>query len=210
MKNVDKEIDRVLAGLRDAEAPEGMERRILAAMQDNPSQRSAWRLMWLNGPSRLMRTRSWATALAGVAVILLGIHWTTSRAHRVEHDIAGTKQQQATPANPPSHEIHELPANPVLAMHETPPTPLGVKARTRKAGVAHESDSLAVQEMHAASLPAPPLPLTDQEKLLLRIAHKGDPVELAMLNPETRAKQEEEAKAQFQKFFQQPTRGDNK
>ena len=37
MKNSDEAIERVLAGLRDAESPEGMERRILDAMR-------AWRL----------------------------------------------------------------------------------------------------------------------------------------------------------------------
>jgi len=38
--------------------------------------------------------------------------------------------------------------------------------------------------MSSGNHPAPPMPLTEQEKLLLRIAHKGDPEELAMLNPE--------------------------
>ncbi len=72
------------------------------------------------------------------------------------------------------------------------------------------SDAIALSEMHAPSHPAPPLPLTPQEKLLLRIAHKGDPVELAMLRPEIRARQQAEGKAEFEKFFELPTSGDNR
>jgi len=72
-----------------------------------------------------------------------------------------------------------------------------------------DSDSVALDEMRAASHPAPPMPLTEQERLLLRIAHRGDPVELAMLNHEIRAKQEEEEKAEFQRFFEPATTGDH-
>jgi hypothetical protein len=54
------------------------------------------------------------------------------------------------------------------------------------------------------SFPAPPLPLTEQERLLLRIAHRGDPVELAMLDPKMRAARDEEDKAEVQRFFVQP------
>ena len=42
----------------------------------------------------------------------------------------------------------------------------------------------------AKSFPAPPMPLTEQEKLLIRIAHTGDPVEFAALNAEKRKRAE--------------------
>src|SRR5580700_2837108 len=61
--------------------------------------------------------------------------------------------------------------------------------------------------MHAASRPAPPMPLTEQERLLLRLVHKDDPVELAMLDSmldsKIRALQDSEDKAEFQTFFGQ-------
>ncbi|NYF78345.1 hypothetical protein [Granulicella arctica] len=44
----------------------------------------------------------------------------------------------------------------------------------------------------------------------MRIAHKRDPEELAMLDPEMRAKQDAEGKTEFQRFFEPPTTGDNK
>ena len=60
-----------------------------------------------------------------------------------------------------------------------------------------------MSEMQAASFPAPPMPLTAQERLLLRLAHKVDPVEMATLDPKFRAMQEAEEKAAFQRFFGQ-------
>ena len=75
----------------------------------------------------------------------------------------------------------------------------------QRAKTARSEDSLAMREMMAPSQPAPPMPLTKQEKLLLRLVHKGDPVELAMLNPELRARQIAEGRAEFQRFFEQKT-----
>jgi len=43
--------------------------------------------------------------------------------------------------------------------------------------------------------------LTEQERLLLRIVHRGDPVELAMLDPMQRAARNVEEQAEFQRFF---------
>ncbi|HSU18938.1 MAG TPA: hypothetical protein VLI45_04275 [Acidobacteriaceae bacterium] len=53
------------------------------------------------------------------------------------------------------------------------------------------------------------MPLTTQEKLLLQLAREGDPQEIAMLNPDVRAQQEREGKAEFNKFFEIPRGGDN-
>ena len=40
------------------------------------------------------------------------------------------------------------------------------------------------ERLRPASFPAPPLPLTEQERLLLRLAHRGDPENMAILNPD--------------------------
>jgi hypothetical protein len=45
------------------------------------------------------------------------------------------------------------------------------------------------------------MPLTEQERLLLRIVHKDDPVEVAVLNPVLRAAKDAEDQAEFQSFF---------
>jgi hypothetical protein len=59
--------------------------------------------------------------------------------------------------------------------------------------------------MRAPSYPAPTAPLTNEEKLLLRAVHTGDPQVMALLNPEVRARQEAESEAEFLKFVDSST-----
>jgi hypothetical protein len=63
--------------------------------------------------------------------------------------------------------------------------------------------------MRAPSHPAPEAPLTQEEKLLLRAVHTGDPQVMAMLNPEVRARQEAESEAEFRKFIEQSGKEDH-
>jgi hypothetical protein len=53
------------------------------------------------------------------------------------------------------------------------------------------------------SYPAPPAPLTMQEKLLVQVAEHPTPGEIAMLDPVVREKQETAEDAQFAKFVAQ-------
>jgi hypothetical protein len=70
---------------------------------------------------------------------------------------------------------------------------------------AHDNDLAALSKVRSDSFPAPPMPLTEQERLLLRIAHKADPVELAMLDPMQRAARDAEENADVKKFFEPST-----
>jgi hypothetical protein len=67
--------------------------------------------------------------------------------------------------------------------------------------VRHPHDAPAAGETRTASFPAPPLPLTEQERLLLRLAHRGDAENMALLNPDVQAQQIAKATEQFQQFF---------
>jgi hypothetical protein len=58
-----------------------------------------------------------------------------------------------------------------------------------------------VEEVETAGFPAPPLPLTDQEKLLLRLAHRNHAQDLTLLNRDAQAEQSAKAAQQFQQFF---------
>jgi hypothetical protein len=69
-------------------------------------------------------------------------------------------------------------------------------------------DQVALQEMRAPSHPAPEEPLTQEEKLLLRVVHRGDSREMAILNPEVRAKNEAEDEAEFRQFVEQSNEGE--
>jgi hypothetical protein len=78
------------------------------------------------------------------------------------------------------------------------------EVKARRANV-DDMDALALEEMRAASQPAPPLPLTKQERLLLRVAHQGWPEELAALDPARRAAQDKEERAEVERFFEPKT-----
>jgi hypothetical protein len=78
----------------------------------------------------------------------------------------------------------------------------GAKAQM---GTVDDMDALALEEMRAASQPAPPLPLTKQERLLLHVTHEGASEELAVLDPAKRAAQDKEERAEVERFFEPKT-----
>jgi len=54
------------------------------------------------------------------------------------------------------------------------------------------------------SFPAPEAPLSEQERLLLRLVHRNNPLLLAALSPEVQALKEAEKEAEFRRFFPTP------
>jgi hypothetical protein len=213
MKNSEEAIAKVLAGLRDAEAPEGMERRILKALEDQASARprSVWRrlrTLWLVAPVRPVATMSLACgiAFAGLFAVALAIPALRRLGHSPTQSLSQSKRNLAPVGSLPL-AIPETPET--IAKAQLPSPRSGMRSVTRtnasRAKVLRDSDSVARNEMHEASYPPPPMPLTEQEKLLLRIAHRGDPVELAMLDPAVRAARDAEEKAGVTKFFEPAT-----
>jgi hypothetical protein len=65
----------------------------------------------------------------------------------------------------------------------------------------HAREVAGPEEIQTAGFPAPPLPLTDQEKLLLRLAHRNDAQDMNLLNPDVQAEESANATQQFQQFF---------
>jgi hypothetical protein len=195
MKNADEAIGRVLAGLRDAEAPAGMERRILKAVAARSAVPTAVGPRWAR-----------RIALAGMIAACLFIAITVI--HRNGHP--PTQARQRVVAHPSTglaateHEASLLPNQSIA--------PIGKLARTtaptRKVQLISIADAVLLSEMRAPSHPAPEAPLTNEERLLLRAVHLGDPQVMAMLNPEVRARQEAESEAEFQRFIEQSGKGD--
>jgi hypothetical protein len=70
-------------------------------------------------------------------------------------------------------------------------------------------DALALSEMLAPSKPAPPLPLTHQERLLAEAVNRGGPEELSSLRPDVRAREMGLSEAEFHDFFEPPPAKDN-
>jgi hypothetical protein len=181
MKNSDESIDRVMAGLREVEAPEGIERRVLAAIEERAAARAgySWR-MWPVG---------FAAAVVVVAAVVVSV--MPGRVHR------------------PGFAVVKLPA----VAHGPVPVALVQKRNTEVLRVAQNDlrfhvsrrDEPAVEErVVSGGIPAPPMPLTEQEKLLVRLAHRSDPQELTPLIAEDRERLEAEFDAEFQEFFAPP------
>jgi hypothetical protein len=192
MKNSDELVDRLLAAMRDAEAPEGMKRRVATRLQ-NHSQATPVRRDWL----RVMPSWAWGACVASVIFSMVTVRMNHSKnsteapttvkpAAIVATDAVKAEDSAVTAARP----------------HETI---LRVTARSTKEEpiVTSVEDSLAVSEMMAPSQPAPEVPLTEQERLLLQVVRRGDPEELAMLEPEKRAARNEKEKADVKRFFEE-------
>ena len=192
MRNAEEAIGRVLAGLRDAEAPPGMELRILAAVEARASRRHVAKPFWI-----------WSVVFASmVAVVLLMaiavIHrhgQTTNQAqtHAIPTETSGGTQRALLQPQKP-----DAPAK----------APIRIATPVRKAPPINTEEAMLLRDMRASSHPAPVAPLTNEEKLLLRAVHLGDPQVTAMLDPEVRARQEAENAAEFQKFVEQSDKED--
>jgi hypothetical protein len=176
MRDADKMIERLLAGLQDAEPSAGLQGRVLKAMDAHESMALGARYRRLVSPWLLRLSTMIPVACAVIFAVLL-----TVRYHR-----HATDPQQATR---PKVIAQKAPQVPYL-----PPSRVAVRHQHRKVAP-------AMREAQTASYPAPPLPLTEQEKLLLRLAHRGDPENVATLNRNVQAAQSAKATEQFQDFF---------
>ena len=206
MKTSEEIIHQALTGLRDTQAPTGLEDRVLQALQDRASSTSVWR--WWRPLERTTRSWAWGVAVAGVAVAFLSL--TVSSAHRRGHGTADSKRQ------PISEKAQPMSAQNAVAVEHVPvSTPHGMSTKrvaarreAQKVQSLSGEDAIALSEMRAPSHPAPKMPLTEQEKLMLRIVRGGDPVELAELDPRVRDAQYAQQKAEFKNFFEPPRTGD--
>ena len=168
------------------------------------------------------RPLAWGVALAGVFAVAIAIPVI----HRLGRGSAQRSAQSAAqlPSRSPARsQMHPVPVGslppaipetvaksaqqslPRPSVRPVEQTNARETVNARRATDVPDSESVAVDEMLAASRPAPPMPLTEQERLLLRIAHRGDPVELAMLDPMRRAARDVEEQTEFQRFFKPRT-----
>jgi hypothetical protein len=172
MNKPDEAIDKALAGLRDTEPSAGLERRILEGLEHRATQRWNW-----------TSALNWVAA-GGFAVAMLTIS-IIAALHRpspvIEPNLPSVHSPQSTVARASSATL----AN----------TSRGVK-RTRRTTV--RRDAFPPPLLMAASFPAPPMPLTEQEKLLLQVAGRGENSPAPTLDPDQLARREAEAEAAFE------------
>jgi hypothetical protein len=194
MRDAERTIERLLAGLRDAEPPGGMEHRILEALDGMGAREVA--------ASALLWRRPLRPALAmllACAVILMVVFTVQQRKHVPGQSLVPLKPKNGLNGAPyifSSLRVGQKPQRASVDQKVRSPrwTTSGIPAK-------HSQDAPAVGEMQTASFPAPPLPLTEQERLLLRLAHRGDSGATAILNPDAQAAQTAKGAEQFQQFF---------
>ena len=171
MRDADRTIERLLAGLRDAEPPGGMERRILEALDGMGARKVA------ASTSRWRRPLRPAIAMLVACTVILMVAFTVQQRTHVPG-------QRFVPLKP-KPGLNGAPN--IVSSRQGSQKPQRVRSHR--------------ETTQTASFPAPPLPLTEQEKLLLRLAHRGDSDSTAILNPDVRAAQTAKATEQFQQFF---------
>jgi len=193
-------IDEALAALRNATPPEGMEARIADRMQQHASasqhETAAAHAWWRGAVSGA------AVATLAMAAVLFAQHHSQAMpqisAHAAAAANAGavnaayikgspTANDRGTPCAKPALLRAQLSAAPPRMELTGLPTPAELRAATI-----------------APSKPAPELPLTAQERELLRLARTADPKQLAAFDEEAQAKLEAQQAEDFDKFFTPP------
>ena len=179
MMDSNEAIDRVLTGLRDVSAPAGMEQRVHAAMEHRAAQETG------------RHWRSWSLGLAAAVVLLaVGVISIRPRGSHTEA-VASVAQPLVLPNPEPASEARAR--NTEI-----------LRVAQNEHGHRTSAKRETVQQEATTSIPAPPMPLTEQERLLLQLAHRTDATELTPLNAEARAKQNAAFDAEFQEFFAPP------
>jgi len=200
MKDSDQAIEMVLTGLRDAEVPAGMERRILETVQNQASAHSRWD--WLTAAAHRIagRPMAYAATLAGVIALVLAIPAINQRRYAPVQSAKTIPSAPLPPAPATTVAENSKPQRPAIATRSSRRT------KPRKLEVTDPEEALAVSEMNAPSRAEPPLPLTEQEKLLVRFVRTRTPEELAAIDPTKWAAEDEQQRAEFDKFFRRFTK----
>lgn len=191
-KSPEEDLEKVLTGLRDSAIPDGMERRILAALENRASAPSSWhsiRPAW----RKLAAACSFAMAAALAFVFVPAIRRPV---HAPRRSTAGAILPKSLPRANANQNAAQGNDREIAASAPHP--------KLRPVRSVRRKDAAPQDEVHAVSYPPPPMPLTEEERLLLRAAHRRAPVELAELSPARRALQDEQERVDFERFFEPP------
>ena len=199
MIDPESSIDIVLAALKATEPSPGFERRLLEALAapSAASPRPARRWLSLPALARVRRSLPAAVPFFLAAALLLTLSFAFFHQH-VARTSTVTNQARTT-----LYPHDQLLAPSSLHQVERPQSVLRHTAPHSRLGRHGVPASHAPAQL--ASFPAPPLPLTSQEKLLLRVAHAQNPQQSALLNPALRASLAARDNEDFQIFFASAT-----
>ncbi len=189
------EMERVLAALAEVKAPAELERRVLRQLEERVVVRSAW---WRSG---------WMSALAGGAfVTMLGLGVWELR----ERSANGSSVAGSTAMAPLSSSS----SDPQLVLHPSAriAEDLGAALPVGVHKVARVPDRRPLEqpaEFAQHGFPAPEAPLSEQERLLLRLARRPNQGTIAIFDPRLREERAAIEGAEFEFFNpQQPIKTD--
>ena len=193
MNRSDESVERVLAGLRDTGAPAGMEQRVMRALEERAASRvrygrgGRWIAVWMAGG-----------CVAALIVAVAVVPAARRSSAPVRSQASSARVSSGTPSSPAAGE-HVIYARQWVV--ERPVARARARVAVRRVAAPQSGSGLV-----ATSRPAPPAPMTKEERLLLEVARRQDPKALELLNSEAQEKQEMEAKAEFDRFFGLPER----
>lgn len=186
MNHTDQRIDQLLHALATRPTPAGLEQRIVARMEQRAAAKSAPRLPFF---TRVLRIRACHYAIssfplytiAAASVVLLAAGYLALlRQHPLRQVATFTPTASKTGAPQLLNVLSggALTAHPAGGTRRPHPTTADV---AQPPPAQDDPDTIALAETLAPSHPAPPLPLTSQEALLLRSTRHGQPIEVAEL-----------------------------
>ena len=200
MRDAEDAVGKVMAGLRGVEAASGLEGRVAAGARRRLAQRAPARGRF--GAAGF----GWGVVGFACLAVLLAV---TMRAPRVPGRVVtggatGIEGRGAGDGGRPREDVASGRSEGVSArggrvvggMVEGLPRRHAISIASSKGR--RKAGDVAV------SFPAPPLPLTEQERLLLRVATLSGPKEVAALDRFGRASQDAEETAVFETFFGRP------
>ena len=180
MKGPDETIERVLSGLRDVEAPDGLEQRVLRAIAEGVEHRATRRWNWRS-------SLHWRAAGGfAVAMLTIAILHRPTPAH--EPNVPGAHPRRSTVVHSAGAAVTTTSSSKGLLR----------PARMRRRSAVF-ADSSPAPMLIASSSPVSTMPLTEQEKLLLQVARRGEPSPAPTLDPDQLALREAEAEAAFKR-----------
>jgi len=221
----DELVTRVLIGLRDTEAPRGLENRIAARIAARQAQAAEARS---NAP-RIPFAGFWLYATAATVLAVLSLIGVSLRHQpQTTANVASTQVPQGFRLGSHSSAKEEGASAPAPAKTQAVqgfsphisqgPTKtlvpqgfsLGSHNPAKEGGVltplVDDPDTIALAETLAPSRPAPPMPLTAQEQLLLAATRRGQPIEVAELDllraPALRSAAEARERSNLRQFAQ--------
>ena len=196
MTDPEHDIDRVLSALGQPDPPADLEARVLRHLAAQPLRTAS--------PPRWLRWQQVALSLAAAAVLFTMV----SVAH---HERRPTQAQvSAKPAAVQSfpHRVSPEAVQTHTIAQVWGAGPVAESLRKGVPALTPAGPEAPITDFDTASFPAPPMPLTEQEKLLIQVARRGEPQDVDRMTLVAMVKMPDRDLAAFDRLFTMPEPAD--